>query len=202
MASSNPRHHLLAAGFALLFIGAGCAKTSPTASTPTGTQTAVTEDQQAALNRDAEATANESTVALIVTEGQKTPDGATVESATIGCNDRVAIATVPRITATNDVVKDALTSLFAVRDSNYHGFYNALWQSSFKVDKVQSTDGVTTEVWLTGKPMSGGVCDDPRIKAQIEETVRRLRPKFKIFLNGSQAHYACIGNESGNCTIE
>jgi hypothetical protein len=100
---------------------------------------------------------------------------------------------------TDSVVSDALTTLFSVRDSNREGKYNALWQSKLAVEKIQSRDGVTTEVWLKGSTQSGGVCDDPRIKAQIEYTIKRLKPKFKIFLNGTESNYRCLGDMSGEC---
>jgi outer membrane murein-binding lipoprotein Lpp len=161
----------------------------------------VTSDVQAKQNEDTDRVADDLTVAMIVTENADVPGDATAVPGTIGCNDRVAYTKVHRETTTDDVLADALNTLLAQKDSNVNGMYNALWESTLKVQKIQSTDGVTTEVWLEGLPQSGGVCDDPRIKAQLESTISRLKPKYKIFLNGSEDKYKCIGNEKGDCSV-
>ncbi len=161
----------------------------------------VTSDANAKANEQTESVANEMTVALVLTEGTAAPKDAQLGE-TFGCNDKVAFVKVPRESDSGDTLKDALNSLLAVKDTNYHGFYTALAFSTLKVDKIQSTDGVTTEVWLSGLPKSGGTCDDPRIKEQLEQTIKRLKPNFKIFLNGSEAKYKCIGDLSGRCSVQ
>ncbi len=161
----------------------------------------VTSEANAKANEQTESVANEMTVAMVLTEGAKAPEGAQLGD-TFGCQDRVAFVKVPRETDSGDTLKDVLTSLLAVKDTNYKGYYTALAFSTLKVDKIQSTDGVTTEVWLSGLPKSGGACDDPRIKEQLEQTIKRLRPNFKIFLNGSEAKYNCIGDLSGRCSVQ
>lgn len=161
----------------------------------------LTAAEQARLDREAEAVANEMTVALVLTEGSEDP-GTGRLGETIGCNDRVAFVQVPRETDTGDPLRDDLNSLFALRDTNWRGYYNALAFSTLAVDKIQSRDGVTTEVWLTGEPRSGGTCDDPRVRSQIEETVRRLRPEFVIYLNGYKDNWRCFGNMSGLCEVK
>jgi hypothetical protein len=55
------------------------------------------------------------------------------------------------------------------------------------------------EVWLSGDLVSGGACDVPRVKAQVEETVRLYSPVFKIYLNGSESAWRCFGDMSGQC---
>lgn len=117
----------------------------------------------------------------------------------IGCGDKVAYWPVHREAQTDSVISDALTTLFSVREPSPAGLYNSLWESKLSVDKIQSRDGVTTEVWLKGSTVSGGACDDPRIKAQIEYTIKRYKPNYKIFLNGSEADYRCLGDMSGEC---
>lgn len=162
----------------------------------------VTNEANARAREEAEMTSDDLTVALIVTEGAPVPAGADVQPGTIGCNDRIAYVKEHRAAATDSVVHDALATLFSIKDSNRDDLYNALWQSDLSVEKIQSRDGVITEVWLKGKTQSGGVCDDPRIKAQIEWTIKRLRPSYKIFLNGTEAHYACIGDLKGDCATQ
>ena len=197
----------------LVLIGAGCfraaEKLADDAVLPVkapvealGQAKAVTNEAKARANEEAEMVSDDVTVAMIVTEGAKAPEGADVQAGTIGCNDRVAYVKEHRAAATDSVLHDALTTLLSIKDSERNGYYNALWQSSLTVDKIQSRDGVVTEVWLKGATKSGGACDDPRIKAQLEWTIKRFKPSFKIFLNGTEEHYACIGNMSGECSTQ
>lgn len=159
----------------------------------------VTADEKAKENEMNEQVSDDMTVAMIVTENAKVPEGATLAPGTIGCNDRVAFVKAHRGASTDSVVHDALMTLFQVKDANYQDLYDSLWQSDLTVDKIMSSDGVTTEVWLKGKTQMGGVCDAPRLKAQIESTVGRFKTKYKIFLNGSESAYRCLGDMSGQC---
>lgn len=193
---------------ALMLVGAGCmsfgdslgdAAIQPVAvplSALDQTQEAV-ELRQAKVNEDDERDSADVSVALIWSDeaaGKATP----VEGE-IGCADRIAYLPMHREAMTDSVLSDALVTLFAIRNANQDGLYNALWQSELSVEKILSRDGVTTEVWLKGTIASGGACDDPRIKAQIESTIKRFRPKYQIFLNGSEAAYRCLGDQSGQC---
>ncbi len=195
---------------ALILLGAGCFSVADTltneavlpAQVPIqalNKAKQVTDEERAKENEANEQASDDMGVAMIVTENAAVPAGATLAPGTIGCNDRVAYVKVHRGASTDSAVHDALMTLFSVKDSNYQDLYNSLWQSDLSVDKIMSSDGVTTEVWLKGKTQSGGVCDDPRIKAQIESTVSRFKPKFKIFLNGSESAYRCLGDMSGQC---
>lgn len=156
-------------------------------------------ETSAKMNEDADRASDDLAVAMIVTENASAPAGAIAVPGAIGCNDRVAYLRLHREASTDSVLADALATLFAQKDSNVGGLYNALWQTTFKVDKINSGDGVTTNVYIKGDPISGGACDNPRIKAQIEATVRRLKPKFRVFLNGKESEYRCIGKVSGEC---
>jgi len=158
----------------------------------------VTAKANAAANAESDAMANEMTVAMVITEGSEVPPDIT-PGETFGCNDRSAYVKVARESDSGDVLRDALQSLLVIHDTNYDGLYNSLATSSLTLDKIQSRDGVTTEVWLKGEVRSGGACDDPRVKEQLEATIRRLKPDFKIFLNGSEENYRCLGDQSGNC---
>ncbi len=196
---------------ALIMLGAGCFSVADTltneavlpAQVPVealAKAKQVTADEKAKENEINEQVSDDMTVAMIVTEGAKVPDGATLAAgAPIGCNDRVAYVKAHRGASTDSVVHDALTTLFQVKDANYQELYNSLWQSDLAVEKITSADGVTTDVWLKGKTQMGGVCDAPRLKAQIESTVARFKPKFKIYLNGSESAYRCLGDQSGEC---
>jgi hypothetical protein len=103
----------------------------------------------------------------------------------IGCNDSVIAVerAVPRTTAP---LGAAIRELLSIRDRMYgqSGLYNALSQSSLKVDTVGLTNGVA-EIRLSGPFKTGGACDNPRIEAQIKETALQF-PTVKtvqVFIN-------------------
>ncbi|MBU1915579.1 hypothetical protein KKC47_00435, partial [Patescibacteria group bacterium] len=102
-------------------------------------------------------------VALVLTEGHEAPINGVERLAdkTFGCSDRIGYVRVSRETATDDVVKDALETLFAIREPQTNGMLNSLWESTLKVEQIRSVDGFITEVWLTGDLSSPGVCADP-----------------------------------------
>ena len=158
----------------------------------------LTADENARTRLEAESIANEMTVAMVLTENAEVPDGAEVGQ-TFGCNDRVVFTKVPRDADSGDTLKDILASLLAPHVPNVNGLYNGLADSRLAVDKIQSRDGVTTEVWFKGSVSSPGTCNDPRIKAQLESTIGRYKPKFKIFLNGTEKEYGCIGDMREEC---
>lgn len=158
----------------------------------------LTSDENSRSRLQAESIANEMTVAMVLTENAAAPAGAEVGDL-FGCNEHVAFTKVPRETEGDDTLRDILNSLLAVRDYQVNGLYNGLADSRLTVEKIQSRDGATTEVWLKGQVSSSGACNDPRIKVQIESTVARYKPKFKVFLNGTEEEFRCIGDMSGEC---
>ncbi len=163
----------------LIMTGAGCASAKP----------------------EPAAVADETTIAVAMTVLESTiiPGNSKVEvGETIGCNDRVIFVNVPRKT-TGDILTDALTALFAVGDNRESWQNNALSGSQLAIEKIQSRDGVTKEVWIKGTISSGGTCDDPRIKAQVEKTIARYAPKFEVYLNGTTKNWRCLGDQSGQC---
>jgi hypothetical protein len=88
----------------------------------------------------------------------------------IGCNDSI-VAVERIIPLTNSVLRASLNELLSVRDQDYgqSGLYNALYQSALKLDDVALVAGKAT-IYLSGKVLLGGVCDNPRVDAQIKET--------------------------------
>jgi hypothetical protein len=90
----------------------------------------------------------------------------------IGCGDSlVAEETEP--VSFRDPVEAALERLLADKEQ-FHGksgLLNALHRSHLTF--VSSTvDGDTVEILLTGRPVSGGACDDPRIQEQLRYTAQ------------------------------
>jgi hypothetical protein len=147
---------------------------------------------------DAEGVANEMTVALLLLDGQADPGGAALGES-VGCNDRIAFVQVPRESDSGNSLKDALHALLSLKETTWRGFHNALAFSRLQVETVGNRDDDPVVVRLSGELVSSGACDDPRLKRQVEETVRRLAPNFRILLNGSEATWRCFGDLSGNC---
>jgi hypothetical protein len=89
----------------------------------------------------------------------------------IGCGDSVVPVQVP-IPPTLGVLKAALEALLSLKQQYYgeSGLYNALYQSDLHLDSVVLTNG-NAVVHLSGTLSMGGECDNPRIQAQLEETV-------------------------------
>lgn len=213
MHDHRPKPSSVAAAFIvptlLILVGAGCfsmgEKLADDAVTPITVPVQALkqskeelEAAQAKQNETAEMASDDMTVAMILTDGSVAPADTLLGDA-VGCNDRIAFAKVHRGAATDSVLHDALITLFSVKDTNYNSLLNALGNSTLAVDKIQSNDGVTTEVWLKGSLVSGGACDDPRLKGQIEHTIKRFKPKYKIFLNGNETNWRCFGDMSGEC---
>lgn len=88
----------------------------------------------------------------------------------IGCNDSV-IPVVVEIEPTIAPLTAALETLLSIDDQYYgqSGLYNALYQSDLSVEDVD-IDNSEAIIHLTGNLQLGGVCDNPRIQAQLEQT--------------------------------
>jgi hypothetical protein len=92
----------------------------------------------------------------------------------VGCGDSL-VPVQREIVVTKDIeahIRYKLESLFRIGDQWYgeSGLYNALYLSDLQVEHVFVADGTAT-VSLLGVRASGGVCDDPRIAAQIRQTI-------------------------------
>jgi hypothetical protein len=105
----------------------------------------------------------------------------------VGCGDGV-VSVTRRVAPTPAPLRAALTELFALKSQTFgeSGLYNALYQSDIRIDRVAIVDG-RAEVALSGTLRLGGVCDQPRVVAQIEATVRQFRAvtSTAITLNGA-----------------
>ena len=103
----------------------------------------------------------------------------------IGCNDSV-VGVERTIPPTQAPLTAALTELFSIHDRNYgqSGLYNILYKSTLKVDGATIVNAKAT-INLSGKTMLGGVCDNPRFKAQIEETALQFSTvnQVAVFIN-------------------
>lgn len=89
----------------------------------------------------------------------------------IGCNDSLVPVQV-QVDATSDPATAALNELLSIKDRKHgpSGLYNALYQSDLSVEEVRIANGEAI-VRLSGTLRIGGVCDEPRIKEQLQQTV-------------------------------
>jgi hypothetical protein len=194
----------------LALIGAGCVETADQTSETmvqgaVGTPLAalnqakdLTAEQKAKSHRETAMVSNTVVVALTLVDGQAAPAGVELGE-TFGCQDRPALIEVSRVAATNQAVADALHTLFDIKETNYRELYNSLAFSDLKVDKVFMNDDGQTEVHISGEIKTGGTCDDPRVIAQVEETVSYYHPEFKVVLNDSDSAWRCLTDQSGLC---
>ncbi len=105
----------------------------------------------------------------------------------IGCGD--SLVPVQRtIAPTNQAVNAALMELFSVKQQflGQSGLYNALYQSNLQVEDVRIDENGIAEVSISGSYQLGGVCDTPRFKGQIQETIKAVRgvQSANVLLNG------------------
>lgn len=158
----------------------GCI-TSSDSSQPTSSSTSTTTSQSATPTSTTSQPPVNTTQPSTDT-GQKQPVDDTVQVAliatgsgkgesTIGCGDSVVLVN-RKVTTTG--VQQALESLFAINETRYggSGLYNSLANSDLAVKSVTIENG-TTYVALTGKLLLAGVCDYPRVAAQINTTIAK-----------------------------
>ncbi len=103
----------------------------------------------------------------------------------VGCGDSAVPVTV-EVPAGSEPLRVALETLLAIHEPYYgeSGLYNALYQSDLQVQSA-TMEGGQAVVHLSGTLMLGGVCDNPRVQAQLEETVRQFSPtgQVAVFVN-------------------
>ncbi|HLD60625.1 MAG TPA: hypothetical protein VJA27_00620 [Patescibacteria group bacterium] len=129
--------------------------------------------------------------ALVVNEGD-IPAGKKFGK-TIGCNDQIVLET-RYVRKSPQTLNAAFTELFSLKEPHYGEFgiengvttHNILAKTGLKFDRATLEDG-TAKIYLTGEVSGlGGVCDQPRVPAQIEETTKQFSTvkKMEMYLNG------------------
>jgi hypothetical protein len=109
-----------------------------------------------------------------------------VSGPAVGCGDSIVPVqmVVPR---TEGILRAALEKLLSMRDQYFgeSGLYNAMYQSNLRVDAVRIEDGKAT-IELSGSLLLGGVCDSPRVQAQLEQTALQFSTvtSVAVFING------------------
>ncbi len=103
----------------------------------------------------------------------------------VGCGDSAVAVTVV-IPRTQGVLKAALEALLSTKEQYYgeSGLYNALYQSDLHLKNVTIDQGKSI-IHLTGTVMLEGVCDNPRVEAQIEQTALQFSTvsSVEVFIN-------------------
>lgn len=106
----------------------------------------------------------------------------------IGCGDSVIPVTV-QIEPTIAPLTAALNELLSLRTRSYgqSGLYNALYRSDLRVNDVTILNGVA-RIYLSGNVSVGGVCDTPRVEAQLRQTALQYSTvdDVIIYVNGEQ----------------
>ena len=104
----------------------------------------------------------------------------------VGCGDS-AIPVVVETPPTQEVLKASMESLLSMKEQYYgeSGLYNALYQSDLQVESITLKNGKAV-IHLIGTLMLGGVCDNPRVEAQLEATALQFSTvqEVSIFING------------------
>jgi hypothetical protein len=113
----------------------------------------------------------------------------------VGCEDSLVTYEIPVVSTRLSSVLNAL----AVFDPP-EGLHNPMKEKKLAVVSVEETPRGMPLVRLSGKPLLGGICDTPRLKGQIEETIRLYHDSFEIRLNGSEEEYLCMGDVLGKCS--
>ena len=103
----------------------------------------------------------------------------------IGCGDSVVpveVAIEPTIAPLSAALEELLA---AGREYGESGLYNALYRSDLELEGVDLEDGEAT-IRLSGTLRLGGVCDGPRVQAQLRETALQYYTvdEVSIFVEG------------------
>lgn len=118
-----------------------------------------------------------------------------------GC-DSLLVPVKKEIAKTQSDLAEAIVQLITTKEMAYGdlGLRNAVAPSAPKIRLTNiHYEGKTRVVDFEGSFVSAGTCDDPRIKAQISETVKLYAPDYEIRLNGTASEWRCLFDQSGSC---
>jgi murein DD-endopeptidase MepM/ murein hydrolase activator NlpD len=104
----------------------------------------------------------------------------------VGCGDQV-VAVRRNIAPTPAPLTAALNQLLSLHTAYYgqSGLYNALHQSRLYVQSI-TRSGTSWKVYLRGTLTLAGVCDIPRVEAQLRQTALQFSTvtQVQFFVNG------------------
>lgn len=105
----------------------------------------------------------------------------------VGCGDSVVPVSV-NVGRTPAPLRATLERLLTVDETFYgeSGLYNALEQSNLQVQGINIRNGIAI-IHLSGELIIGGVCDSPRVQAQLEQTALQFSTvnAVEISINGT-----------------
>jgi spore germination protein GerM len=162
----------------------GAARLSPVeagrSEQPTGTRVSIrrAKRQELTVRKGALASTRKVKVYLIALDDQGRA------GKKVGCDDSLVPVT-RTIKATAAPLKAALQELLSIPREYEGRLSNSWWGRNLKLRSVSLRAGVAT-IRITGDLLLAGVCDQPRIEAQITETARQFPGvrKVKVFVNG------------------
>lgn len=102
----------------------------------------------------------------------------------IGCEDSLVPVT-RTVAADVEPLRAAVSELLSVPHEYEGGLGNYWFGENLKVSRVSLARGTAT-IRITGKLYVAGVCDEPRIEEQINETARQFPGvrRVRVFVNG------------------
>ncbi len=129
----------------------------------------------------------------------------------IGCNDfLVPVQKKIEISKTASSVLETLLSANPADFGSDFSTASAIKDQYITLERTtepkDASDATPIGIYLKTNPEKGltGVCDTPRIKEQITQTLGEYstekQQSFNIFLNGSSTAWKCLGDESGQCS--
>lgn len=106
----------------------------------------------------------------------------------VGCNDSL-VPVEWEIPVSDSPPQAAIEKLLSFKGEQYigaSGLYNALYQADLVVDRIDIDSAGKAAVQLSGEFLLGGVCDNPRFKGQLEETMLQFPEvnSVELFING------------------
>lgn len=103
----------------------------------------------------------------------------------IGCDDS-AVGVIVALDDPAAPLRSVMEQLLGVQSQYYgeSGLYNTLFRSDLQLKSVTIKDGAA-DIYLTGSLTLGGVCDNPRVKAQFEETALQFSTvsRVNVYIN-------------------
>jgi hypothetical protein len=105
----------------------------------------------------------------------------------VGCGDSV-VPVEAEVPYSAGVLRAALEKLLSIRTQFYggSGLYHSLYQSNLTIREVAIRGGEAV-IRLEGTLTLGGMCDDPRVMAQLRQTALQFSTvtTVSIFVNGT-----------------
>ncbi len=118
----------------------------------------------------------------------------------IGCQDSI-IAVERPIAPIQAPLRTAIEELLSLQVQTYGeaDLYNALYQSTLTVHDI-TIENRHAMIYLSGAYLINGVCDDPRVEAQLEYTAKQFAEidSADVYINGQLIGDSGIGVDSEN----